>query len=338
MANATTNESDASAIPVMRYRDLPAAIEWLCTALGFARHHVVPGSNGAIVFAQLTLGKAMIMVGPVRQSAFDKFLKQPDEVDGAETQVCYFFVADAHAHCARAKAAGAEIIFDIEDKANGGRSYSCRDPEGHLWNFGTYDPWRRQVMAHRQLGSPRAGWSGMQRLAAVGLCLGLLATIAGFALAPVIVPELAKTRAMESSPEKDLRMALDGLARERAARQAAERAEKEMRNQLTQARSARAATQYLLVAERNGRLTAEKVAQEASRRLAEAQVAKDAAEQAAREAQERLAQMQIRKGAAERAAWQAKRQLVLERNAKRAADGLKYLGPLPVATSATAPW
>jgi uncharacterized glyoxalase superfamily protein PhnB len=19
--------------------------------------------------------------------------------------------------------------------------YSCRDPDGHLWNFGTYDPW-----------------------------------------------------------------------------------------------------------------------------------------------------------------------------------------------------
>ena len=23
----------------------------------------------------------------------------------------------------------------------GGRGYSCRDPEGHLWNFGTFDPW-----------------------------------------------------------------------------------------------------------------------------------------------------------------------------------------------------
>jgi uncharacterized glyoxalase superfamily protein PhnB len=23
----------------------------------------------------------------------------------------------------------------------GGRGYSCRDSEGHLWNFGTYDPW-----------------------------------------------------------------------------------------------------------------------------------------------------------------------------------------------------
>jgi uncharacterized glyoxalase superfamily protein PhnB len=42
---------------------------------------------------------------------------------------------------ARAKAAGAEIVMEIEDQDYGGRLYSCRDPEGHLWNFGTYDPW-----------------------------------------------------------------------------------------------------------------------------------------------------------------------------------------------------
>ena len=24
----------------------------------------------------------------------------------------------------------------------GGRGYACRDPEGHTWWFGTYDPWK----------------------------------------------------------------------------------------------------------------------------------------------------------------------------------------------------
>jgi uncharacterized glyoxalase superfamily protein PhnB len=23
----------------------------------------------------------------------------------------------------------------------GGRAFTCRDLEGHLWNIGTYDPW-----------------------------------------------------------------------------------------------------------------------------------------------------------------------------------------------------
>jgi uncharacterized glyoxalase superfamily protein PhnB len=42
-------------IPSMRYRDAPAAIEWLCKAFGFRKHLVVPGENGTIAHAQLVL-------------------------------------------------------------------------------------------------------------------------------------------------------------------------------------------------------------------------------------------------------------------------------------------
>jgi len=31
---------------------------------------------------------------------------------------------------------------DIEDRDYGGRGFSCRDLEDHLWNFATYDPWK----------------------------------------------------------------------------------------------------------------------------------------------------------------------------------------------------
>ena len=50
-------------------------------------------------------------------------------------------VADADAHHARAVAAGARVVYPLKDEDYGGRGYSCLDPEGHLWNFGTYDPW-----------------------------------------------------------------------------------------------------------------------------------------------------------------------------------------------------
>jgi uncharacterized glyoxalase superfamily protein PhnB len=49
-------------------------------------------------------------------------------------------VSDADEVYRRAKAAGAEIVIEIKDKDYGGRGFSCRDPEGHLWNIGTYDP------------------------------------------------------------------------------------------------------------------------------------------------------------------------------------------------------
>ena len=32
-------------------------------------------------------------------------------------------------------------MIDIKDGDYGGRGFTCRDPEGHLWNFGSYDPW-----------------------------------------------------------------------------------------------------------------------------------------------------------------------------------------------------
>ncbi len=51
-------------------------------------------------------------------------------------------VADADAVHRRAVAAGAEVVIGIKDEDHGGRGFSCRDPEGHLWNIGTYDPWK----------------------------------------------------------------------------------------------------------------------------------------------------------------------------------------------------
>jgi uncharacterized glyoxalase superfamily protein PhnB len=128
-------------IPAMRYRNAPAAIEWLCQAFGFEKHLVVPEENGAIAHAQLTWGNGMMMLGSVRDNEYGKRIKQPDELGGIETQAPYVVVEDADAHYARAVAAGAEIVTEIADAGYGGRGYSCRDLEGHLWSFGSYDPW-----------------------------------------------------------------------------------------------------------------------------------------------------------------------------------------------------
>lgn len=128
-------------IPALRYRDAAAAIDWLCDAFGFERHLVVPGEGNEIVHAQLTCPGGMIMLGTARDDAFGKLQKTPAELGGVGTQSPYLIVPDADAHYARARAAGARIVYDIRDEDYGGRGYSCCDPEGHLWSFGTYDPW-----------------------------------------------------------------------------------------------------------------------------------------------------------------------------------------------------
>ncbi len=50
-------------------------------------------------------------------------------------------VADIEALYRSAKSAGAKIITELETKEYGGKAFSCSDPGGHLWFFGTYDPW-----------------------------------------------------------------------------------------------------------------------------------------------------------------------------------------------------
>jgi uncharacterized glyoxalase superfamily protein PhnB len=132
----------ATIIPCLRYRDAAKAIEWLCSVFGFKRHLVVANPDGSIAHAELTLGDGMVMLGSVKESDFDRLMKQPDQIGGAETQTSYIVVPDADAVYARARAAGAEIVLDIKDEDYGGRGFSCRDLEGRLWNFGTYDPWR----------------------------------------------------------------------------------------------------------------------------------------------------------------------------------------------------
>ena len=139
MTGKTTPSS--TVIPGLRYRDAPAAIEWLCSVFGFERHLVVAGAGGTIEHAQLTCGNGMIMVGSVRANDFGKLVKQPDEIGGAETQCPYVVVPDADAVYARVRAAGGEVVSEIKDEDYGGRGFGCRDLEGRLWYFGTYDPW-----------------------------------------------------------------------------------------------------------------------------------------------------------------------------------------------------
>lgn len=140
MSNAA--DTTATIIPCLRYRDAPKMIDWLCRAFGFEKHAVYADGD-TVHHAQLTFGNGMLMLGSVENaSEWGRQVAQPGDIGMRETQSPCVIVRDADAHYARAKAAGAEIVMDIADQDYGGRGYSCRDPEGHLWWFGSYDPWK----------------------------------------------------------------------------------------------------------------------------------------------------------------------------------------------------
>ena len=135
----------STVIPSLRYRDALAAIDWLVRAFGFQKNAVYMGPNNTVAHAQLTFGNGMVMLGSAsNEGEYSKLIVQPDEVGLRETKGIYLVVSDADAIYATAKAAGAEMVMDIRDMDYGGRAFTCRDLEGHLWSIGSYDPWETQ--------------------------------------------------------------------------------------------------------------------------------------------------------------------------------------------------
>lgn len=140
---AIPNNTSTAIVPCLRYRDAYAAIDWLCSVFGFERHLVVDGEDGTVAHAQLSSGNGMIMLGSVRpDDAYGALLAQPDEIGGRQTQTVYLAVPNADLVHERAVRAGAAIIIALADEEYGGRGFTCRDPGGHIWSIGTYDPWR----------------------------------------------------------------------------------------------------------------------------------------------------------------------------------------------------
>ena len=131
-------------IPCLRYADAPAAIAFLCDAFGFSRQAVhADATDPAIIHhAQLLLDGNMIMLGSARPSETQALYgwKTPAEAGGVTMCICAV-IDDPDAHHARAVRAGADIIRPPYDNGGyPGRAYDARDPEGNVWNFGSYDP------------------------------------------------------------------------------------------------------------------------------------------------------------------------------------------------------
>lgn len=132
-----TTPARSNIIPCLTYRDATAAIDWLCNAFGFKKKVAYDGPDGTIAHAELRLGTGYVMLGSQKE---DEFNWRPPGQAGHSTQMIYVVVENSDALFERAKVAGAEIVRPLTDTDYGSRDFSVRDPEGHIWNFGTYHP------------------------------------------------------------------------------------------------------------------------------------------------------------------------------------------------------
>ncbi|HEY2476947.1 MAG TPA: VOC family protein [Candidatus Cybelea sp.] len=128
-----------SIYPALRYNDAKRAIAWLKAAFSFEEQEVYEGEGGSIAHAELKLAGNLIMLGSEKS---DQYGKSPRSLGGVTGGIYIAFAtaAEVDACYASAKAAGAEIIRELEDTDYGSHEFGARDPEGHIWSFGTYRP------------------------------------------------------------------------------------------------------------------------------------------------------------------------------------------------------
>ena len=118
--------------PTLRADDARALIRFLVDAFGFEETTVVPGDGDTVAHAELSwpLGGG-IMLGS-GQGGDDPWALKPG------TFGCYVVADDIDALHERAAKAGTEITREPFDTEYGSRDFAAKDPEGNLWQFGTY--------------------------------------------------------------------------------------------------------------------------------------------------------------------------------------------------------
>ena len=130
----TLSEADRQTlIPAIFYRDPKAAMTFLERAFGFETTMLIEDPNGGPDFhGQMQAGGSTLMIGREGSLAHTS----PASVNGKNTQSLSLQIeTDVDAHCARARAQGAEVFAEPETQFYGDRTYRCRDPEGHIWSI-----------------------------------------------------------------------------------------------------------------------------------------------------------------------------------------------------------
>ncbi len=122
------------------YDEAAKAIDWLCRAFDFEVRLKVEGDGGRIEHSELTYGDGLVMVSESSPSEKMPYRRSPRQVEGINTQNMMVYVDDLDAHCAKAKAAGAQIKTEPKNTDYGpdyweDRSYECVDLGGHHWWF-----------------------------------------------------------------------------------------------------------------------------------------------------------------------------------------------------------
>ncbi|MDH6198370.1 PhnB protein [Mycobacterium frederiksbergense] len=128
-------EVTPAVIPHLVVDDAAAAIDFYVKAFGATELGRVPGPDGKLVHAALTINGSTVMLNDDFPEFSGGKSMTPTALGGTPVTI-HLTVTDVEAKFARAVEAGAEVVAELADQFWGDRYGVLRDPFGHQWSLG----------------------------------------------------------------------------------------------------------------------------------------------------------------------------------------------------------
>jgi uncharacterized glyoxalase superfamily protein PhnB len=123
-----------SVTPHLIVKDAGKALDFYVRAFGATERVRMPGPDGGIMHAEMSIGDSIVMLGEERP---DMDSRGPLSLGGSSVSLM-IYCDDADAMFKRATAAGASVKMPIDDVFWGDRYGQVIDPFGHVWSIGTH--------------------------------------------------------------------------------------------------------------------------------------------------------------------------------------------------------
>jgi len=110
------------------------ALDYYKQVFGATERMRMPGPDGKIGHAEITIGDSMIMLA---DEHIEMGARAPGAFGGAAVSIM-LYVKDVDATVKDAVAEGAKLLQPVEDKFYGDRMGTIEDPFGHHWHIATH--------------------------------------------------------------------------------------------------------------------------------------------------------------------------------------------------------
>ena len=120
--------------PYLAIRGAAQALEFYKMAFGAKEVMRMPGPDGKLGHAEITIGGSRIMLA----DEYPEMNILSPQARGGTTVSIYLYVGNSDATVERAVQGGAKVLRPVADQFYGDRTGTIEDPFGHMWHVGTH--------------------------------------------------------------------------------------------------------------------------------------------------------------------------------------------------------